>query len=157
MTDTIPTIGRIVRYVLDETDVGYIEARRKDFPWMSGNNVYPGHVYPAEIVRTWGDKPDSAVNLQVALDGYDTHWVTNVKVGTSPGTYHWPQQAVKNTGIAGGAVGASSNMRADEIERRWLKGDDLQGVQAAALVSIAKNLEAVVAFLAANEMREARK
>lgn len=34
-------------------------------------------MYPAVIVRAWGDTEQSAVNLQVLLDGCDTYWATS--------------------------------------------------------------------------------
>ncbi len=57
-----------------------------------GNKAKAGDVYPAMIVRTWGDSPDSCVQLQVFLDGNDTFWATSVNVGTEPGTYAWPSR-----------------------------------------------------------------
>jgi hypothetical protein len=56
-----------------------------------GNTAEEGQVYPADVVRTWGDTPESAVNLQVKLDGNDTFWVTSATVsdGPEPGKFHW--------------------------------------------------------------------
>jgi hypothetical protein len=53
-----------------------------------GNQVTAGDVYPAMIVRVWGDTPESAVNLQVHLDGNDTYWATSRVVGD----YAWPER-----------------------------------------------------------------
>lgn len=83
-----PTIGRIVHYTLSEGDVANILARRGDA--HLGDRVEAGQVYPAMIVRIWGDAPTSVVNLQVFLDGRDTEWVTSRAVGMGPGTFAWP-------------------------------------------------------------------
>ena len=83
-----PTIGRIVHYTLGENDVANIVERRGGA--HVGNRVEVGQVYPAMIVRVWGDAPTSAVNLQVFLDGRDTEWVTSRAVGMGPGTFAWP-------------------------------------------------------------------
>ena len=88
MVDIIPTKGRIVWYVLSAQDADTIKRRRQHTAEI-GNEAREGSVYPAMIVETWGDKPDSAVNLKVELDGYDVHWATSRKIGEGPGTYHW--------------------------------------------------------------------
>lgn len=102
MSDTIPTIGRIVNYVLTDGDVTAINQRRTDARDSlemhrkyktgaiihAGNAAHEGDVYPMMITRVWGNatpgQPDSAtpvtqVNGQVFLDGNDTIWVTSVK------------------------------------------------------------------------------
>jgi hypothetical protein len=103
MTDIVPTKGRIVWYVLSEQDCAAINARRKaagehrDYHHANqtgvmvhaGNEAKPGAIYPAMVVETWGDKPDSCVNLKVELDGNDSFWATSRQVGVGPGTYHW--------------------------------------------------------------------
>lgn len=100
----IPTIGRIVFYRMAPWVAAEINARRKrqfskshdpaapaGYERLSrGNGVGPGQLYPAMIVAVWGDTPDSAVNLQVFLDGNDTEWVTSVCVGTRDHSYEWP-------------------------------------------------------------------
>jgi hypothetical protein len=96
-----PSIGRIVHYRLDERDAGEINARRGGSAIHSGNRVEEGDTFPAMIVRTWGNDPGSAVQLQVFLDGNDQHWVTSVVPGTGPRTYSWPQ-AVQPVGVAYG-------------------------------------------------------
>lgn len=83
-----PGIGRIVHYTLGESDVANINTRRGTA--SAGNRAEVGQVYPAMIVRVWGDAPGSCVNLQVFLDGPDTEWVTSRAVGMGPGTYAWP-------------------------------------------------------------------
>ncbi len=114
MTDIIPTIGRIVWYTLSGSDVDIIDVRRQRFGqvllgggqasdfYIIGNNVYAGNTFPAMIVKTWGDKPDSYVNLKVELDGTDCFWATSRKVGEGPGFYQWMpyQKAVAKDEIA---------------------------------------------------------
>jgi hypothetical protein len=103
MTDIVPTKGRIVWYVLSADDAAAINKQRKDaFEHLAyhrsnaigvmvhfGNEAKEGAIYPAMVVETWGDKPDSYVNLKVELDGSDSFWATSRKVGEGPGTYHW--------------------------------------------------------------------
>jgi hypothetical protein len=89
-----PTIGRIVHYRLGKQDADDITARRalrsSSFEILRGNRVEEGDVFPAMIVRAWGDQTDSMVQLQVFLDGNDTHWATSVQAGDGPRTYSWP-------------------------------------------------------------------
>jgi hypothetical protein len=94
-----PTIGRVVHYTLYEGDVALINQRRSALKAalsatepsaMIGNYVEAGQTYPAQIVRIWGDAPGSSVNLQVSLDGYDTHWATSRSEGEGPGHWAWP-------------------------------------------------------------------
>lgn len=99
----VPTIGRIVWYRMSVASAIEINQRRKDaMGWRDwfralkpgaqvhvGNQVQAGDLYPAMIVRTWGDTPTSCVQLQVFLDGNDTFWATSVNVGTGDGTYQW--------------------------------------------------------------------
>lgn len=92
-----PSIGRIVHYKLSEQDAAEINRRRLvPYPNGKGSQVHVGNpaamgqVYPALIVRTWGDTPESAVQLQVFLDGNDTLWATSVQCGDGPRTYAWP-------------------------------------------------------------------
>lgn len=97
----IPSVGRIVHYVLREVDVERIMRRRRDFEnhrrdddykdrgYMAhfGNDVRAGDVLPAIIVRAWGEH---TVNAQVYLDGTDTLWMTSIPEGEGPGTWSWP-------------------------------------------------------------------
>lgn len=88
----LPSVGRIVHYVLPE-----------------GN--YPGEHRPAIIVKVWGDEsgnpqPDSLVNLQIFTDnvndfitahpgGSGILWRTSVhrdEDTKEPGTYHFPER-----------------------------------------------------------------
>ena len=58
-----------------------------------GNSAYGEESYPLVVVRVWFDEFGSGipgVNGQVLLDGNDAFWVTSVKEGTAPGTWHWP-------------------------------------------------------------------
>ncbi len=90
-----PTIGRIVHYRLSKEDVDAIQRRRarvSDPQVLFGNAVKEGDTFPAMIVRAWGEQPTSAVQLQVYLDGNDTHWATSVQVGEGPRTYSWPER-----------------------------------------------------------------
>ena len=103
MTDIVPTKGRIVWYVLSADDAEKINKRRHDATAHLdyhrsnaigvmvhvGNEAKEGAIYPAMVVETWGNKPDSRVNLKVELDGSDSFWATSRKVGEGPGTYHW--------------------------------------------------------------------
>lgn len=81
----IPSIGRIVVYVLTEEDARAIGA-------LSGRKNHPsaGEEYPALIVRTWGVEPTSAVQLQVFYDGDGSYWATSRVQGDQPGTWHQP-------------------------------------------------------------------
>lgn len=95
MSRITPTIGRVVLYCLADYDVDEIrDDRRRRMEYgdlRKWNDINAGEVYPADVVRTWGDTPDSAVNVQVKLDGNDTLWVTSTSVseGPVPGKFHW--------------------------------------------------------------------
>jgi hypothetical protein len=92
-----PTIGRIVWYTLNDADAVAVRAKRlaretPGFP-LAGNTVTAGQVFPAVIVRVWGDTPESAVNLQVLLDGDDAYWATSRQVGEGEGRWAWPERS----------------------------------------------------------------
>lgn len=109
MSRITPTIGRIVLYCLSAQDAEEINRRRTSPDSIAkrifaeppawpvgaqahiGNGVAVGDVYPAVIVRTWGDTPDAVVNLQVFLDGNDTFWATSRRCSEEPepGEFHW--------------------------------------------------------------------
>lgn len=103
MPEIVPTIGRIVWYKMPTHHAMAINGRRKHaqekMDWHRalksgaqvhvGNQVEAGQLYPAMIVRTWGDTPTSAVNLQVFLDGNDAFWATSTSVGDEDGKYQW--------------------------------------------------------------------
>jgi hypothetical protein len=104
-----PTIGRIVHYTLSEHDAAAINKRRDDFttharsgePYNKptgyvahiGNRASAGDTCAATIVRTWGDREDSAVNLKVHLDGNDDYWATSATQGDGHGHWRWPERA----------------------------------------------------------------
>lgn len=97
MTQTA-TIGRIVHYVLNDNDVSSIKAvherdRAAHGVHAGGLNVpSSGDVYPAVVVRVWGDNPTAGVNLHVMLDGALTYWATSKQTANEPtrGFWHWP-------------------------------------------------------------------
>lgn len=85
MADQVPSIGRVVHYVLEA-------------------GPHQGEHRAAFIVRVWGDTPDALVNLQVFVDGSNdyyknqgpeplTLWRTSVHRDDAgaPGTWHWPE------------------------------------------------------------------
>lgn len=95
-----PSIGRIVHYVLSDSDAATINKHRQDATASNvsagntgtvvhaGNHVTGGDVYPLIITRVWatGDAvtEQTACNGQVLLDGNDTLWVTSVTQGDGP-------------------------------------------------------------------------
>lgn len=93
--------GRIVHYVLTESDVDAITKSRMLNPVAKqGNSVLPGLHFPAIVVRVFpqefgSDNP--GVNLQVFLDGNDSLWVTSRKFAVPEvlenGTWHWIEKA----------------------------------------------------------------
>ena len=111
-----PTIGRIVIYRLSNQDAEAMERRRttgasiaerikKNTPDSScwplgaqahiGNPLYEGAEVPMVIIRVWPDEFGTGipgVNGQAFLDGNDSLWVTSVKEGNEPGTWHWPER-----------------------------------------------------------------
>lgn len=89
-----PTPGRVVHYTLSEDDARVITHRRETVHGVHGNFVQAGQVYPATVVRVFEANPNGACNLQVQLDGTDTHWATSRPEGTEPGTWAWPPRAV---------------------------------------------------------------
>lgn len=100
------TIGRIVHYRLSEIDAQDINRKRHSFLQYKrehpaedtntgltghfGNQVSPGDIYPAMIVRVFPGNPHDVVNLQVHLDGNDLHWVTSRHHGGEDGEWNWP-------------------------------------------------------------------
>lgn len=84
----LPSVGRIVHYQLSESDAGVINhARDENSLTNAGNRAAEGQTFPAIVVRTFGG---DAANLQVLLDGNDTHWATSRGEGDQPGTWTWP-------------------------------------------------------------------
>jgi hypothetical protein len=100
----IPSLGRIVHYRLTDRDVETINKRRDDFASHRGRDGYtdtgyiahfgnppvPGQVFPAAIVRTWGNRSASVANLKVFLDGSDDLWVTSALQGEHDGQWSEP-------------------------------------------------------------------
>jgi hypothetical protein len=72
MTTQKPSIGRIVRLRLSESDAAHAMAQRELDGLRAGNTLEAGQTYPAIIVRVFDGSP--AANLQVFLDGNDSHW-----------------------------------------------------------------------------------
>jgi len=85
----LATIGRIVHYKLSDTDVAIIRDRRISTR-TSGNSVAAGDVFPAIVIRRWGDTLESSIQLQVFLDGNDTFWATSVSEGDGERQWSWP-------------------------------------------------------------------
>ncbi|HEY1668540.1 MAG TPA: hypothetical protein VGG54_22845 [Trebonia sp.] len=112
-----PTLGATVIYKLSEQDAEDINRRRGDADEFrrtlprteairSGSRGRSGHVmhfgnpaaagdeHPAQVVRLpspeWAEQ--TAVNLQVHLDGNDLHWAPSRGQGTGHGEWQWPAQ-----------------------------------------------------------------
>lgn len=94
----VPSIGRVVHYVLNESDADHANRRRTDgatirkmiakMLWPAGaqahigNPARAGDVLPMMIVKV-NDGGIGSVNGQVFLDGCDVLWVTSrEQVGT---------------------------------------------------------------------------
>lgn len=85
-----PSVGRIVHYVLSDTDVASINDQRSKSGGR-GNTPVAGQHYAAILVCTWAGA--SSANLQVFLDGTDTYWATSRSqddAGTQ-NTWHQPE------------------------------------------------------------------
>lgn len=101
------TPGRIVYFVFDAhraaevmrrrtNSVSIVDRMKADPPqWPAGaqahigNEVKAGEVYPAMVLRVWGESGCS--NLKVMLDGSDEFWATSIAYdeAKAPGTWHW--------------------------------------------------------------------
>lgn len=55
-----------------------------------GNEVHAGDIYPAMVIRVWGDESGCS-NLKVMLDGNDDFWATSINFDAEkrPHTWHW--------------------------------------------------------------------
>lgn len=91
-----PSIGHIVHYRLTEADADAINHRRHPLTVSPrepnchiGNSVREGDAFPAVIVRIFDTSSDN-VNLQVWLDGGDSHWATSRPQGDGPGAWKSP-------------------------------------------------------------------
>lgn len=109
--------GRIVYFVFDESRAAEVMRRRTTgksiadrmrtvvpsvegpapsiYGWPAGaqahvgNDVKAGDIYPAMVLRVWGESGCS--NLKVQLDGSDEYWATSISFdeAKAPGTWHW--------------------------------------------------------------------
>jgi hypothetical protein len=86
-----PSIGRIVRYVLSQSDAQHLNTRRM-VTRAAGTQCTAGQCVPAMITKVWWGT--DAVNLRVILDGEDNHWVQSrtENAEKSPGSWHWPER-----------------------------------------------------------------
>jgi hypothetical protein len=102
----IASPGSIVLYTLTQYDADAINRRRKDFNDYRkaggpdtghvahvGNHAYAGDVYPAVVVRVWGNLSNDSVNLSVLLDGNDIFWATSRTQGDDQGQWTAPARA----------------------------------------------------------------
>lgn len=78
----VPTIGRVVIY-------NTTEAEQQKMCDMQNCNVQ--QKLPAVVVAVWGDTEESAINLNVQLDGEGSLWVTSALKGDEPGQWNWPE------------------------------------------------------------------
>lgn len=116
-----PTICRIVKYILDEDDVVFINRRREDArghmrthesvkdgtQLHRGNECFAGDEYPAMIVRVLAN---GSVNLVVTLDGEDVYWATARKEGGEPASWHWPNVDPKGRTDAEKSIGSGKGI-----------------------------------------------
>ena len=99
--------GRIVYFVFNEqsaaevmrrrTTAAAISERMRAIPpaWPAGaqahigNSVKAGDIYPAMVLRVWGESGCS--NLRVFLDGSDDYWTTSINHDPEKAqfTWHW--------------------------------------------------------------------
>jgi hypothetical protein len=87
----IPSVGRIVQYILTEGDAAAIYSGSKLID-NSANGHKAGDVLPLLICKVWSDDPteDTAVNGQVFVDGNFTYWATSRQQGDGEGRWHEP-------------------------------------------------------------------
>lgn len=74
-----PTIGRIIHYVITESDIARI-------PW-GGGNAAPGQVVPAIVVSDVGN---GALSLHAFPEAQTSVWVYARGEGTEAGQWSWP-------------------------------------------------------------------
>ena len=77
-----PTIGRIVLYKTEVSDMFKMEAAKQ----INGG-CNRAKVLPAVVVAVWSD---NCVNLRVIADGNLDLWKTSVVQGDQPGQWNWP-------------------------------------------------------------------
>lgn len=92
-------LGATVAYKLTEQDatrVNHNRAMARRYGWSGnvtgqlihrGNQVSPGDVFPAIVVRVWPSGHE--VNLQVFMDGTDALWATSVQEGDGSVDGQW--------------------------------------------------------------------
>lgn len=85
-------IGRIVHYVLSESDVDYIRHTRR-IRSINANSVSVGQHVPAIVVAVWPNEFGlglDGINAKCFLDGNDEYWVTSRQYDEfmSDGTWH---------------------------------------------------------------------
>ncbi len=77
--------GQVVSYMLTTEDMAIINSRRFSIASESrGTPPSAGDIFPAIVVRLAGD---NTVNLQVFLDGNDSHWVLGAVEGETAGCW----------------------------------------------------------------------
>ena len=99
--------GRIVYFVFNEQCAAEVMRRRTTAKsiaerigssppaWPTGaqahigNEVKAGDIYPAMVLRVWGESGCS--NLKVFLDGSDEYWATSINydAAKAPFSWHW--------------------------------------------------------------------
>ena len=102
---SISSIGRVVHYVLSDSDAIEINRRRVAQPhapgWPPGAQAHVGNMaragdeVPALVVVVWSA---DMINGQAFLDGTDSLWITSRHEGQpgEPGTWHWPERNLDN-------------------------------------------------------------
>lgn len=84
----IPSPGRVVHYTISEGDAAVLVAKDASH---HRNQVSAGEIYPAMIVRVFGEpRVGGPVNLQVFLDGDCSYWATSRHEGDEPGQWREP-------------------------------------------------------------------
>lgn len=89
-------IGRIVHYVLSQSDVDDIRHTRR-IRGIIANPVSVGQHVSAIVVAIWPDEFGlslDGINAKCFLDGNDEYWVTSRQYDEfmSNGTWHWPER-----------------------------------------------------------------
>lgn len=79
-----PRLGERVFYTLNEGDADEINGSRAGSSQRKGNPVSSGEQFPAVLVKNYGGP---VWNLQVALDGNDSHWAMSREAGDGPGKW----------------------------------------------------------------------
>jgi hypothetical protein len=103
------TVGRIVHYVLSESEADVINRFRNisgngpdnlgvGAQVHQGNRVSAGEHVAMIVVAVWDHQPEGGngcCNGQVLLDGNDSVWVTSCTYGEDnrPGSWHWIEPA----------------------------------------------------------------